>query len=151
MVRISCCHLCGCRKSENPHLFINELLIVWMCEKLTALNLLLLVFLPFPLLSATMVFVRQLSYVKWWLSKSAWSSMFMGFFLCRDQNGVDFKKVDAHVHQLKGSSSRYEILLKPTKNVKSHRIRINWTFCAIKLFWGLSLKCLCNYCWFLNK
>lgn len=109
-------------------------------------------FSPLPLLSATtMVFVRQLSYVKWWLSKSAWSSMFMGFFLCRDQNGVDFKKVDAHVHQLKGSSSRYEILLKPTKNVKSRRIRINWTFCAIKLFWGLSLKCLCNYCWFLNK
>lgn len=28
-----------------------------------------------------------------------------------DQKNVDFKKVDAHVHQLKGSSSRYAFLL----------------------------------------
>ena len=29
--------------------------------------------------------------------------------LCRDQKIVDFKNVDSHVHQLKGSSSRYII------------------------------------------
>jgi len=33
--------------------------------------------------------------------------------MCRDQQSVDFKKVDAHVHQFKGSSARYTILLKP--------------------------------------
>ena len=33
-------------------------------------------------------------------------------FLSRDQQGVDFRKVDAHVHQLKGSSSRYEFFIK---------------------------------------
>nr|KJB72520.1 hypothetical protein B456_011G182900 [Gossypium raimondii] len=33
------------------------------------------------------------------------SSLNMSFFLYRDQPNVDFKKVDAHVHQLKGSSS----------------------------------------------
>ncbi|CAA2965231.1 histidine-containing phosphotransfer 1-like [Olea europaea subsp. europaea] len=32
---------------------------------------------------------------------------YWGFFMssCRDQPDVDFKKIDAHVHQLKGSSS----------------------------------------------
>nr|KJB72519.1 hypothetical protein B456_011G182900 [Gossypium raimondii] len=38
------------------------------------------------------------------------SSLNMSFFLYRDQPNVDFKKVDAHVHQLKGSSSRYKAL-----------------------------------------
>lgn len=27
--------------------------------------------------------------------------------MCREQQSVDFKKVDAHVHQFKGSSARY--------------------------------------------
>ena len=29
------------------------------------------------------------------------------FHLCREQKAVDFKQVDAHVHQFKGSSARY--------------------------------------------
>ena len=32
------------------------------------------------------------------------------FFLYRDQQSVDFKRVDAHVHQLKGSSARYTLI-----------------------------------------
>lgn len=39
---------------------------------------------------------------------------FLSFPFCmfRDQQNIDFKKVDAHVHQLKGSSSRYSSFSK---------------------------------------
>lgn len=41
---------------------------------------------------------------KKWLFLSSWIFILLAK---RDQQTVDFKKVDAHVHQLKGSSSRY--------------------------------------------
>lgn len=34
--------------------------------------------------------------------------LIMSFY--REQKCIDFKKIDAHVHQLKGSSSRYILL-----------------------------------------
>lgn len=56
--------------------------------------------------------------VWWWLRKSAWSSI----FLCRNQKSIDFKKVDAHVHQLKGSSSRYyHSSIGPNQNCVTHK------------------------------
>jgi hypothetical protein len=39
----------------------------------------------------------------------AWKIALLGFSFFREQQIVDFKQVDSHVHQLKGSSSRYSL------------------------------------------
>lgn len=59
-----------------------------------------------------------------WIPRVWWESLFLCswvfflynyFSLFRDQQSVDFKMVDAHVHQLKGSSSRYRNFYETTK------------------------------------